>query len=61
MKAPAEELLYICDSLGDLRAAEAAGVKCFSMTTGGHSAAELKKLGAMATGDRLIEIIDLFS
>lgn len=60
MGAPADELLYICDSLGDLRAAEAAGVKCFSMTTGGHNAEELKAKGAFATGDKLIEIVDLF-
>lgn len=60
MGAPAGELLYICDSLGDLKAAEAAGVKCFSLTTGGHTAGELKKLGAHATGDKLIEVVDMF-
>lgn len=60
MGAPANELLYICDSLGDLTAAEAAGVKCFSMTTGGHRADDLKARGAFATGDKLIEIVDLF-
>lgn len=60
MNAPAAELLYICDSLGDLKAAEAAGVRCFSMTTGGHTAEELKASGAWKTGDRLIEVVDLF-
>ena len=61
MGAAADELLYVCDSTGDIKAASAAGgVKTFSLTTGGHSAEELRALGAWKTGDRLIEIADFF-
>ncbi len=60
MKAPAEELLYICDSTGDLKASAAAGVRAFALTTGGHSASDLQALGAWRTGDRLIEVLDAF-
>ena len=60
MAAPRDETLYICDSTGDLKAAGAAGIKTFAMTTGGHSAETLKSLGAWKTGDRLIEVVDLF-
>lgn len=60
MGAPADEALYICDSRGDLLAAAGAGVKVFSMTTGGHSSEELLSLGAFRTGDKLKEILALF-
>jgi len=60
MNSPAEELLYICDSTGDITAAAAAGVKTFSMTSGGHSAEKLRELGAWRVGDRLIEVVDCF-
>lgn len=60
MAAPREDVLYICDSKGDLKASAAAGVKAFSLTTGGHSASELRSLGAWRTGDRLLEVVDLF-
>jgi HAD superfamily hydrolase (TIGR01509 family) len=60
MKAPAGETLYVCDSTGDLKVSAAAGVRAFSMTTGGHSAAELLALGAWRVGDELAEIIPLF-
>jgi haloacid dehalogenase superfamily, subfamily IA, variant 3 with third motif having DD or ED/haloacid dehalogenase superfamily, subfamily IA, variant 1 with third motif having Dx(3-4)D or Dx(3-4)E len=60
MKAPAEELLYICDSTGDILAAEAAGVRTLSMTSGGHSAEKLLELGAWRIGENLIEVLDYF-
>lgn len=60
LNAPPEETLYVCDSRGDLAAAEAAGVKTLAMTTGGHSAEKLMSLGAWKTGDKLIEAVDLF-
>ena len=60
MGAPKDETLYICDSTGDMTASGAAGVKTFAMTTGGHSAETLKSLGAWKTGDRLIEVLDMF-
>ncbi|UQZ90767.1 hypothetical protein C4J81_16760 [Deltaproteobacteria bacterium Smac51] len=60
MKAPAEETLYVCDSKGDLIAAAGAGVKAFSVTTGGHSAEELLSLGAWKAGDKLNEILEFF-
>jgi HAD superfamily hydrolase (TIGR01509 family) len=60
LQAPRDEVLYICDSRGDLTAAGAGGVKTFALTTGGHSAEELLALGAWKTGDRLIEVVDLF-
>jgi hypothetical protein len=30
------------------------------LTTGGHSAEEVRALGAWRAGDRLIEVVDLF-
>jgi HAD superfamily hydrolase (TIGR01509 family) len=60
LKAPAEKTLYICDSTGDIKAAEAAKVKTFSLSTGGHTKEELSALGAFKTGDHLIEVLDLF-
>ena len=36
--APPEAAVYVCDAKGDLLAAEAARVRTFAMTTGGHSA-----------------------
>jgi phosphoglycolate phosphatase-like HAD superfamily hydrolase len=60
MRAPAGETLYVCDSKGDLLAAAGAGVKAFSVSTGGHSAEELLSLGAFAAGDSLSEILRFF-
>ncbi len=60
MGAPAGETLYVCDSKGDLLAAAAAGVKAFSVSTGGHSAEDLLKLGAWRAGDSLSDIIGFF-
>jgi len=60
MNAAREETLYVCDSTGDLTAAGAAGIKTFAMTTGGHTADRLRALGAWKTGERLIEVVDLF-
>jgi len=58
--APPEETLYICDSLGDLIAAAGAGVRTFSVTTGGHTAEELKAAGAYLTGEKVIEAVQHF-
>jgi phosphoglycolate phosphatase-like HAD superfamily hydrolase len=60
MEAPSGETLYVCDSLGDIKAAGAAGVKTFSLSTGGHSREELKTAGAWKTGDGLPEILHCF-
>lgn len=60
MQAPADELLYICDSTGDIRAAGAAGVKTLSMTSGGHSAEKLFELGAWRIGENLTEVLNYF-
>ncbi|MGL4208422.1 MAG: HAD family hydrolase [Candidatus Adiutrix sp.] len=60
MKGSPETALYIGDSLGDIQAASAAGVKIFAMTTGGHSAQELSASGAFMTGDNLSEILPFF-
>ena len=58
--AAGAETLYVADSKGDILAAAAAGVKTFSMTTGGHSRAELAALGAWRTGDHLSGILEFF-
>ncbi len=60
MEAPAEQTLYVCDSKGDLLAAAGAGVKAFSVSTGGHSAEELLKLGAWRAGDKLSDVLEFF-
>jgi HAD superfamily hydrolase (TIGR01509 family) len=60
MGAEPAETLYVCDSKGDLLAAEAAGVRAFALSTGGHDARELQALGAYRTGDRLAEVLDCF-
>lgn len=60
MEAPADELLYICDSTGDIKAAGAAGVATLSMTSGGHSAEKLRELGAWRVADKLAEVLDYF-
>ncbi|MDR1051458.1 MAG: HAD family hydrolase [Deltaproteobacteria bacterium] len=60
MGAGPSETLYVCDSKGDLLAAEAAGVKTFAMSTGGHSKEELAALGAWRTGDKLAEVLSCF-
>lgn len=59
-QAPKDEALYICDSRGDLAAAQAAGIRAFALTTGGHSAEKLLELGAWKAGDRLVELLALF-
>lgn len=60
MAAVPEETIYVCDSKGDLAAAQAAGVRTLAMTTGGHNAEILLSLGAWRTGDQLLEVLDLF-
>ena len=60
LKARPDEALYICDSMGDLAAARDAGVRTFSVTTGGHTAEELKTAGAWRTGERIVEAVEYF-
>ena len=61
LEAEAEETLFVCDSKGDIMAAAEAGVRTFSLTTGGHSREDLAALGAWRTGDRLSEALEFFS
>jgi HAD superfamily hydrolase (TIGR01509 family) len=61
MGASPGSTVYVCDALGDLLAAEAAGVRTFAMTTGGHSREELERLGATWTGDKLSEVLAVFT
>jgi HAD superfamily hydrolase (TIGR01509 family) len=60
LSADPDGSLYVCDAKGDLLAAAAAGVRTFAMTTGGHDRAELSRLGADHTGERLTEVLYVF-
>jgi HAD superfamily hydrolase (TIGR01509 family) len=60
MGAVPEETVYIGDSKGDIKCATAAGVRIFSLTTGGHDRAELTALGAWKVGDSLPGLLEFF-
>ena len=61
LKARPEEAVYVCDSKGDLLCSAAAGVRAFSVTTGGHDQAELSALGAWRVGSGLPDVLKAFS
>ena len=60
LRAAPEETIYIGDAPGDVICATAAGIKLFAVTTGGHTRADLKALGAWRVGDSLGDVLEFF-
>jgi phosphoglycolate phosphatase len=59
MELPKDEVVYVGDSIIDVRAAKAAGIKVASVTTGRYSHERLRNEGSDYIMDSLSELLDL--